>query len=91
MKGELVMNNEQENSQIMPESLKNPIYTPAFLKKHIGDLVKVEFLIGTNSLQDRIGILLEVGASFIVLSSVQDNNILSVSYTHLTLPTTSRV
>lgn len=90
MKGELVMNTEQESTQIIPESLKNPIYTPAFLKKHIGDLVKVEFLIGTNSLQDRIGILLEVGASFIVLSSVQDNNILYCDIFSIKFVTISR-
>lgn len=62
--------------QIIPETLKNTVYTPAFLRKHIGRLVKVEFLIGTTYLEDRTGILLEVGASYIVLRSVQDNNLL---------------
>lgn len=62
--------------QIIPETLKNTVYTPAFLRKHIGKLVKVEFLIGTSYLEDRTGILLEVGASYIVLRSVQDNNLL---------------
>lgn len=84
------MNDEQTTTQIIPESLKNPIYTPAFLKKHIGDLVKVEFLIGTNSLQDRIGILLEVGASFIVLSSIQDNNLLYCDIFSIKFVTISR-
>ena len=73
------MENEEsilKNNQDIPESLKNSIYTPAFLRKHIGRLVKVEFLIGTNYLEDRTGILLEVGASYIVLRSVQDNNLL---------------
>lgn len=67
---------ENMNNQDIPESLKNTIYTPAFLKKYIGRLVKVEFLIGSNFLEDRTGILLEVGASYIVLRSVQDNNLL---------------
>lgn len=62
--------------QAIPETLKNTVYTPAFLRKHIGRLVKVEFLIGTTYLEDRTGILLEVGASYIVLRSVQDNNLL---------------
>lgn len=72
------MENEENitNSQDIPESLKNTIYTPAFLKKYIGRLVKVEFLIGSNYLEDRTGILLEVGASYIVLRAVQDNNLL---------------
>lgn len=58
-----------------PETLTNPVYTPAFLRENIGKLVRVEFLIGTNTLQDRIGILAEVGASFIVLRSVESNNL----------------
>lgn len=71
----LLTTNMMQNQQI-PESLLNTVYTPAFLRKHIGKLVKVEFLIGTDRLEDRTGILLEVGASYIVLRSVQDNNIL---------------
>lgn len=67
---------ENMNNQDMPESLKNTIYTPAFLRKYIGRLVKVEFLIGTSIMEDRTGILLEVGASYIILRSVQDNNLL---------------
>lgn len=73
------MENEESilnSAQNIPESLKNSIYTPAFLRKHIGRLVKVEFLIGSNYLEDRTGILLEVGASYIVLRAVQDNNLL---------------
>lgn len=68
--------NDILQGQIIPETLKNTVYTPAFLRKHIGKLVKVEFLIGTTYLEDRTGILLEVGASYIVLRSVQDNNLL---------------
>lgn len=70
------LNNNVTSPSNMPESLTNSIYTPAFLRNYIGKLMKVEFLIGTTNLQDRIGILLEVGASYIVLRSVQDNNLL---------------
>lgn len=59
-----------------PETLKNTAYTPGFLKRYIGKLMRVEFLIGTTYLEDRTGILLEVGASFIVLRSIQDRNLL---------------
>lgn len=58
-----------------PEILKNGIYTPGFLRKHIGKLMRVEFLIGTTYLEDRIGILEEVGASYIVLRSIESNNL----------------
>lgn len=58
-----------------PELLTNNIYTPAFLRENIGKLMRVEFLIGTNTLTDRIGILEDVGASYILLRSLQSNEI----------------
>ena len=61
-----------ENS---PEILTNNIYTPGFLRENIGKLMRVEFLIGTNTLTDRIGILEDVGASYILLRSLQSNEI----------------
>ena len=61
--------------QNSPEILTNNIYTPAFLREQIGKLMRVEFLIGTNNLTDRIGILEDVGASYILLRSIESNNI----------------
>ncbi len=61
--------------QNSPEILTNAIYTPAFLRTQIGKLMRVEFLIGTNNLTDRIGILQDVGASYILLRSVESDNI----------------
>ena len=49
-------NRQVEVNQNSPEILTNPIYTPAFLREQIGKLMRVEFLIGTNNLVDRIGI-----------------------------------
>ena len=37
--------------------------------------MRVEFLIGTNNLVDRIGILEDVGASYILLRAIESNNI----------------
>ena len=62
-------------NQNSPEILTNNIYTPAFLREQIGRLMRVEFLIGTNNLTDRIGILEDVGASYILLRSVESNNL----------------
>jgi len=62
-----------EINQNSPEVLTNNIYTPAFLREQIGKLVRVEFLIGTNNLVDRIGILQDVGASYILLKSLESN------------------
>lgn len=69
-------NKRQINPNTMPEILTNNIYTPAFLREHIGSLVRVEFLIGTDSLIDRTGILEEVGASYILLRSIESGNLL---------------
>ena len=69
-------NMSMTNTQTEPETLTNTAYTPAFLKRYIGRLVRIEFLIGTTYLEDRTGILLEVGASYVLLRSVQDKNLL---------------
>ena len=66
---------QNEGNLTMPEILTNPIYTPAFLKEQIGKLMRVEFLIGTNNLVDRIGFLEDVGASYILLRSVENDSL----------------
>ena len=76
--------NQQENREITketrqtiePEVFTNNMYTPAFLRSQIGKLVRVEFLIGTNNITDRIGILEDVGISYILLRSIESGNIL---------------
>lgn len=68
-------NRDVQINQNSPEILTNSIYTPAFLREHIGKLMRVEFLIGTNNLTDRIGILEDVGASYILLRSIESNNL----------------
>ena len=58
-----------------PEIITNNIYTPAFLREQIGRLMRVEFLIGTNNMVDRIGILEDVGASYILLRSFENDSL----------------
>ncbi len=67
------MSNHVVTNANSPEIMTNNIYTPAFLRQQIGKLVRVEFLIGTNNLVDRIGILEDVGASYILLRSLESN------------------
>ena len=64
------------NATNIPEILKNNIYTPAFLREQIGRLMRVEFLIGTNNMVDRIGVLQDVGASYILLRSVENDSLI---------------
>ena len=77
MENQLIENRQIDASQQggWPETLRNPIYTPAFLREQIGKLMRVEFLIGTNNLVDRIGILEDVGASYILLRSFENDSL----------------
>lgn len=80
------------NATNIPEILKNNIYTPAFLREQIGRLMRVEFLIGTNNMVDRIGILQDVGASYILLRSVENDSLIYCdiySIKFITISTTS--
>lgn len=58
--------NVSDDEEVLPETLGSDIYIPGYLRTQIGNLIRVEFLIGTQ-LTDRTGILTDVGASFIVL------------------------
>jgi len=68
---------DQQNLEIPPTTLiiNNPLYNQGWLKTQIGKYIKVGFLIGTNTFQDRTGILQEVGISFIVLKDVNTNDL----------------
>jgi hypothetical protein len=51
----------------IPPVVNNVLYTQGWLTTMIGKYIKIEFLIGTNMLIDREGILTEVGISYIVI------------------------
>lgn len=58
-----------------PTTVVSPLYTPGFLRTQIGRMMRVEFLIGSNGpLVDRIGTLLAVGVSYILLRPVGAND-----------------
>ena len=73
IKRETRLNQINSNS---PEILTNPIYTPAFLRQQIGKLMRIEFLVGTNNMTDRIGFLEDVGASYILLRSFEGDSLI---------------
>ena len=72
-KKEIQRNRNVIVNQDSPETLTNNIYTPAFLRENIGKLMRVEFLIGTNNLVDRTGILVDAGASYILLRALESD------------------
>lgn len=51
----------------MTSPVKDINYTQGWLTTQIGKYMKIEFLIGTNMLIDREGVLTEVGISYVVL------------------------
>lgn len=60
-----------------PQTLQSILFTPGYLRTQIGKRMRVEFLIGTNGpLVDRIGTLVGVGASYILLRPVESDDIL---------------
>lgn len=48
-------------------------YTQGYLRTRIGSRVRVQFLLGTGTFQDRTGILIQVGISYIILREEQTN------------------
>lgn len=60
-----------------PTTVESPYYTAGFLRNFLGKNMRVEFLIGTTGpLVDRIGVLVEVGASYIVLRPYLSDDLL---------------
>ncbi len=63
--------------QQVPSTVASPYYLAGYLQQYIGKVVRVEFSLGTSGvLNDRVGILHEVGASYIVLRQYPTNDLL---------------
>ena len=63
-------------TQPMPVSLESLQYMNGFLRTQIGRKVTAQFLIGTNTLVDRTGTLLAVGANYILINETETDDIL---------------
>lgn len=60
-----------------PTTVESPYYSAGFLRNFIGKNMRVEFLVGTSgTLIDRVGVLVEVGASYIVLRPLLTDDLL---------------
>ncbi len=59
-----------------PPVITNTEYLQAKLKQYIGYTVRVEFLIGTNVLTDRLGTLREVGVNYIILQPPESDDLI---------------
>ena len=63
--------------QPAPETVQSTQYVAGYLKSQIGKRVRVEFLVGSSGpLVDRVGTLVGVGASYILIRPVDSDDIL---------------
>ena len=62
---------------VTPENLQ---YLNGFIRTQIGRKVKVEFLVGTSTLTDRIGVLVGVGANYILLNEIETDDLLACDF-----------
>lgn len=51
-------------------------YIQEYLARNIGRYVKIEFLIGTNMLVDREGVIREVGTNYVVIQEPETDDLL---------------
>ena len=66
--------------QPMPISGESLQYLNGFLRTQLGRTVTVEFLIGANTLVDRTGTLLAVGANYILINETQTDDITACDF-----------
>ena len=57
-------------------TLQSTQYFNGFLRTQIGKKVTVDFLIGTNTLVDKTGTLLGVGANYILINEIETDDLL---------------
>lgn len=55
---------------LRPEVLTNTDYLPAYLTQYIGHWIRADFFIG-DAIEQRVGILKEVGASYIIIDAIE--------------------
>lgn len=62
-------------SSTVPITAESMQYLNGYLRTQIGKRVTVEFLIGTNTLVDKTGLLLGVGVNYIILNQTDTDDI----------------
>lgn len=67
-------------NQPMPMTVESLQYLNGFLRTQIGRKVNVQFLIGTNTVTDRTGTLLGVGANYILLRETNTDDVMACDF-----------
>ncbi len=66
-----------QGTPITADSLQ---YLNGFIRTQIGRRVRVEFLVGTNTITDRTGILVAVGANYILINETETDDLLACDF-----------
>ncbi|WP_205703206.1 MULTISPECIES: hypothetical protein [Acutalibacteraceae] len=69
-----------DTSQPAPMTADSLEFLNGFLRTQIGRRVRVEFLIGTNTFTDKSGLLIGVGANYILLREASTDDILTCDF-----------
>ncbi|MVB10773.1 hypothetical protein CAFE_14710 [Caprobacter fermentans] len=67
-------------TQSAPMTAESIEFLNGFLRTQIGRRVRVEFLIGTNTFTDKAGLLVGVGANYILLREAESDDILTCDF-----------
>lgn len=67
-------------TQPAPMTAESTEFLNGFLRTQIGKRVRIDFLVGTNTFLDRSGLLLAVGANYILLREANTDDILACDF-----------
>lgn len=79
----------EELMPIMPYNQQFPVtgesieYLNGFLRTQLGRRVKLEFIVGASNLESRDGILLAIGANFILINPENSNDLMTCDFYNL--------
>lgn len=69
--------------QPLPVNAESIQYLNGFLHTQLGRRVRLEFIVGTSNLESRDGILLAVGANFILINVENSNDLMACDFYNL--------
>lgn len=77
-------------NQQQPISTESMQFLNGFLRSQIGNRVRVEFLVGTNTYLERSGKLMAVGANYIILQEAMSDDLLVCDFFNIKFVTIFR-
>lgn len=66
---------DSQTISLQPETMTNTNFLPAYLNQFLGHWVRAEFFIN-NAVEERVGVLHEVGASYIIIEAIEPQTLI---------------